>query len=179
MPIIAPHDIYAKELFQCRYGLPLWFPKPGRLGEVLIGDVGFLQGGAFIHLFNAARPADDEVNKVYGVPDDFEQFILVKWDINECTNAINAGPVCSKSATTAKVDAEVGASFHSSCVDCQGAFLLLKESMNQQQLFRSKSLFVYLLRNMPRWHVFARDVCDMVLVEEDILFVSRWVKTTE
>ncbi|KZS99558.1 uncharacterized protein LAESUDRAFT_667857 [Laetiporus sulphureus 93-53] len=184
MPTVAHYDIYAKELFRCGYGLPLWYPEPdSKYGEVLIGDVGFLQGGAFIRLFNATRPADDEVNNVYGVPDDFERLILKPRDINERSNAINAGAVCSKTVTTAKVDAEVGAggSFHFNCVDRQGAFLVLKESASQQQLLQRKSLSTYLLHNIPIWHVFAQDAkgCDMDLAAEDILFVSGWVKTTE
>ena len=68
-------DIYAQQLFHHRYGYPLWMPEyDPRLGEVEIGDVGYVSEGAFIRLFNAMRPADDPLN-ADGVPDGFVMLV--------------------------------------------------------------------------------------------------------
>lgn len=64
-------QVYARELRSHNYGEPLWQPEPSQYGEVLIGDVGFIEDGRFYRLFNAALPADDPVNAEFGVPDGF------------------------------------------------------------------------------------------------------------
>lgn len=64
-------EVYAAQLLTRRLGWPLWQPEPTKFGEVLIGDVGFVQNGCFYRLFNALRPADDPVNALCGVPPDF------------------------------------------------------------------------------------------------------------
>lgn len=66
----TPSSSYAETLVSQGYGLPLWFPEPGKQGDVEIGDVGFVNEGRFIRLFNAMLPATDPVN-AGGVPDDF------------------------------------------------------------------------------------------------------------
>lgn len=65
-------DVYAERLFPVGYGHPLWVPElelsTGR--EVLIGDVGFLQQGLFMPLFNITKRADDPINH-HGAPPEF------------------------------------------------------------------------------------------------------------
>ena len=63
-------EIFASELVHLRYGHPLWHPEPTKFGEVQIGDVGYIDDGAFYRLFNATLPGDDPTNKG-GVPEDF------------------------------------------------------------------------------------------------------------
>lgn len=61
MPHIS--DIYAAQLGTLGHGHPLWFPE--RLGgsnTIEIGDVGYIERGAFVELFSAAFPADHERN---------------------------------------------------------------------------------------------------------------------
>lgn len=48
-------DIYAKHLFKLGKGYPLWQPEPTRYGEVQIGDVGFLDDGAFYRTCNVIK----------------------------------------------------------------------------------------------------------------------------
>ena len=68
-------NIYAKQLMPLGFGYPLWGPEPDPdLGEVRIGDVGYLQEGYFCVLFNTMRGADDPVNSRKGVPEGFETF---------------------------------------------------------------------------------------------------------
>ena len=64
-------DVYAEQLISRRHGLPLWQPEPTKFGEVLIGDVGFVQNGCFYRLFNATKLACDPINAQCGVPRDF------------------------------------------------------------------------------------------------------------
>lgn len=67
--------VYEKELFQLGHGMPLWFPEPtANQGQVEIGDVGFRYRGEFHRLFNVMHSANDPINKIYGVPEDFEPF---------------------------------------------------------------------------------------------------------
>lgn len=63
--------VYAEQLIRCGHGLPLWMPEPTLLGEIMIGDVGFVQNGRFFRLFNVLRAADDPVNRQHGVPKGF------------------------------------------------------------------------------------------------------------
>jgi hypothetical protein len=67
-------SIYREQLSSIYHGLALWDPKPvERLhkqpgGHVSIGDVGYLDNGAFIRMFNVTLPWDDPSNKLLGEP---------------------------------------------------------------------------------------------------------------
>lgn len=70
-------DVYAQELRRHRHGEPLWFPEPVvKSGELLIGDVGYLDNGGFYRLFNVPHPVDDPIN-ARGVP---KGFIPLEYD---------------------------------------------------------------------------------------------------
>lgn len=72
MKIETDYNIYAKHLSTLKKGYPLWLPEPNdNDGEILIGDVGWIEQGSFNRLFNALRDRDDPVN-IRGVPVDFE-----------------------------------------------------------------------------------------------------------
>ena len=78
----APWEIYAEQLFPLGYGHPLWIPEPnGR--EVHIGDVGWLNEGAFRPLFNTTKPEDHPLNSRGGVPESFTPFKLSKAFVEE------------------------------------------------------------------------------------------------
>ncbi|EKM58777.1 uncharacterized protein PHACADRAFT_248867 [Phanerochaete carnosa HHB-10118-sp] len=51
-PPSAPDEIYASSLQTLHLGHALWYPEPHGTGELQIGDVGFVDEGAFIRLFN-------------------------------------------------------------------------------------------------------------------------------
>lgn len=73
----APWDLYAKELGSLYYGFPLWDPKPGRTGSIEIGDVGYIEEGHFVRLFNPMLPEDHMVNKQsWGVPENYAELKL-------------------------------------------------------------------------------------------------------
>ena len=101
--------IYAEQLVNRGYGLPLWQPEPTSFGEVLIGDVGFVDDGCFYRLFNAMLPADDPAN-ARGVPEGFVPLGVIEDDlIHTRHNFLPPGPVYSTHSVQCKVDLGVSA----------------------------------------------------------------------
>ena len=69
--------IYREQLSSPFHGLALWDPKPvERLhtqpGHVSIGDVGYLDKGSFMRMFNVTLPWDDSSNELLGKPEKYE-----------------------------------------------------------------------------------------------------------
>jgi hypothetical protein len=71
---MPPFDVYQKHLSFLSQGLALWSPNPleNIYDRVSIGDVGYIDEGAFIRMFNVIRPSDDPSNGNYGEPDHYE-----------------------------------------------------------------------------------------------------------
>lgn len=57
-PASSPYIIYSSSLSSLDLGYALWYPEPHDTGELQIGDVGYIRGGAFVRLFNinTSRP---------------------------------------------------------------------------------------------------------------------------
>jgi hypothetical protein len=77
MSVDQPFNIYRDQLSSLYQGLALWDPKPvenlhKQPGHVSIGDVGYLDNGAFIRMFNVTLPWDDPSNKLLGKPEKYE-----------------------------------------------------------------------------------------------------------
>jgi len=71
MSVDRPSNIYREQLSSLHRGLALWDPKPveglhRQPGHVSIGDVGYLDNGAFMRMFNVTLPGDDPSNTVIG-----------------------------------------------------------------------------------------------------------------
>ena len=84
MSVDQPFNIYREQLSSLHHGLALWDPKPverlhKRPGHVSIGDVGYLEDGAFMRMFNVTLPWNDPSNKLLGIPDKYER---IKPDFN-------------------------------------------------------------------------------------------------
>ena len=65
MPVDQPFNIYRVQLSSQYLGLALWDPNPVKglfkdPGHVSIGDVGYLDNGAFMRIFNVKLPRDQE-----------------------------------------------------------------------------------------------------------------------
>lgn len=103
-----PAYIYAEQLLKCQHGLPLWEPEPTKLGEVLIGDVGFIQNGCFYRLFNVLRPADDPANS-RGVPEGFIRLEIDESIIHTLDNYLSPAPVFHQKSVECRVVAGVNA----------------------------------------------------------------------
>jgi hypothetical protein len=62
-----PSNIYREQLSSKYHGIPLWRPSPSKGPDhISIGDVGYLDDGAFIRIFNATIPWDDPSNSLFG-----------------------------------------------------------------------------------------------------------------
>ena len=84
MPVDQPFSIYREQLSSQYHGLALWDPNPVQVlfndfdfGHVSIGDVGYLNNGAFIRLFNVELP-DNRSNKFIELPP--EGYKPLKWE---------------------------------------------------------------------------------------------------
>ncbi len=72
MSVNQPPHIYREQLSSEYQGLPLWNPKPFEPPQVSIGDVGYLDRGAFIRIFNVKRPRDDQPNTLIEIPEGYK-----------------------------------------------------------------------------------------------------------
>ena len=101
----AAARVYSEQLLAKGHGLPLWEPEPSELGEVQIGDVGFIDNGGFCRLFNATRPADDPIN-LCGVP---QGFIPLEYNkkalLHTSSKFVPPGPIYSSSIKHLKIGA--------------------------------------------------------------------------
>jgi hypothetical protein len=70
MPVDLPFYVCEKHLSFLSQGLALWSPNPleNVYDQVSIGDVGYIDEGAFIRMFNVMRPWDDVSNRNFGEP---------------------------------------------------------------------------------------------------------------
>ncbi|KAI0282013.1 hypothetical protein BGY98DRAFT_157995 [Russula aff. rugulosa BPL654] len=78
MSVDQPFNIYRDQLSSLYHGLALWDPKPvenlhKQPSHVSIGDVGYLDNGAFMRMFNVTLPCDDPSNKLLGKPEKYER----------------------------------------------------------------------------------------------------------
>ncbi len=77
MSVNEPYNIYREQLSSAYHGLALWNPKPVKNlykepGHVSIGDVGYLDNGAFMRMFNVTLPWGHPSNKLLVQPDEYE-----------------------------------------------------------------------------------------------------------
>ena len=100
---------FAEQLRNHGHGEPLCQPEPTQYGEVLIGDVGFIEDGCFYRLLNCTLPEDDPVNADLGVPHGFSPLQFNKRALLQTKeHYLPPKPIYSKSISQFK--AEVGAS---------------------------------------------------------------------
>ncbi|KAI0372678.1 hypothetical protein BV20DRAFT_38503 [Pilatotrama ljubarskyi] len=180
--------VYTKLMFQRGYGYPLWEPEPNEAGELLIGDVGYILDGGFYRLFNATLPADHPVNQRCGVPDGFEPFTFPQTLLHRRDRALEPRPLCSKSVVAFDIEASIRAGiagpglssgFKFKCSDEQGAVLVLKRPATREMLHPCRDLRQYIVCNHRAWCTFARDTCRLDIEDDNIIFVSGFVKTAE
>ena len=194
--------IYAEQLRMHGHGEPLWQPEPRpEDGEVLIGDVGFIEDGRFYRLFNARFPADHPIN-VDGVPDGFvpleynERALLQR---NE--NYLGPTPLYSKSVSTNKIvlggEAYVvhkymcqckgidvqfrngaHASYKFTCRSEKGAVLIPGDDITLWHVQRNKSFPEYVRLYHDSWHQFAQ-AQGRIIDAEEIILVTGFLKTSE
>jgi hypothetical protein len=77
MSVNQPPDIYREQLSSQYQGLALWDPNPveglfNNPSHVSIGDVGYLDNGAFIRIFNVELPRNDQSNTLIDIPGEYK-----------------------------------------------------------------------------------------------------------
>ncbi|KIP08045.1 hypothetical protein PHLGIDRAFT_127288 [Phlebiopsis gigantea 11061_1 CR5-6] len=183
MPGHTAAYIYADQLISRGHGLPLWQPEPTRLGEILVGDVGFTEEGCFYRLFNVLRPEGDSAN-ARGVPEGFVPLRVNEEDIVH-TNPefIPPGPVCSTQSVNFK--AQAGASSHSlgaaytfNCSGSQGAMAVLGDFGSQSKAVSNWAFRQYMRKHHAAWHAFATRR-GFAVRAGGIVLVYGWLKTSE
>jgi hypothetical protein len=114
MSVDQPFNIYREQLSSLCHGLALWDPKPvenlhKQPGHVSIGDVGYLDNGAFMRMFNVTLPWDDPSNKLHGKPP--EKYERIKPDDfgNVRNGEIREGEFCRH---VSKIVHNIGADRH-------------------------------------------------------------------
>ena len=108
MSAVSAAQIYADELMSHHYGMPMWSPEPPDGGEVRVGDVGFLQDGAFCRLFNAT-PRDEGDDSPFDLPENFESIIIPQYLIRSTPNYLPQSPISSRTARKVDVTGELSA----------------------------------------------------------------------
>ena len=74
MPVDQSFNVYRDQLSALSQGIALWDPNPPKeiYNNVSIGDVGYLQEGTFIRMFNVVIPWDHPSNRTLGEPEYYE-----------------------------------------------------------------------------------------------------------
>ena len=103
MPVDPPFTVYREQLRSLYHGLALWNPDPPKrifnnVSNLSIGDVGYLQEGTFIRMFNVTLPWDHESNRTLGVPEPYDRLDLGPFS-NVRESNFSAGVYYSRSVT--------------------------------------------------------------------------------
>ena len=76
MPVDLPpvFNVYQDQISTLSQGLALWNPSPLKeiYDKVSIGDIGYLQEGSFIRMFNVILPWSHQSNRTLGEPEPYE-----------------------------------------------------------------------------------------------------------
>ncbi|KZT00236.1 uncharacterized protein LAESUDRAFT_666546 [Laetiporus sulphureus 93-53] len=173
-------EVYAEQLLRRCEGYPLWAPEVSEHGEVLIGDVGVVERGAFIRMFNTTRDANDEANR-HGVPPEHIPFNPAAWSHRRRDNVFGGGFLCSEFVRKVTVDVSAGAQVNLGlqfeCNHERGACLIVEDQGTREEV-TGRRLKNYIRENMPKWYQWAVDKLDADVKLEDLMFVKGWVKTT-
>ncbi|KAK7027405.1 hypothetical protein VNI00_015241 [Paramarasmius palmivorus] len=165
---------YSLLLFQAQSGYPLWCPKPmsGLPQEytdmgVQIGDVGILHHNmSFDFLFNITCPADDPVNRQFGVPTDFvpiskERLQIAKTVKHRKKDCHLDGPrhiIGSRKIPEEQLDSRHQRAYEFSMhVNGSGAILMLPEGSDSFILMNRAVFLQYARENAQKWFTYAEE----------------------
>ncbi|KIM91599.1 hypothetical protein PILCRDRAFT_57789 [Piloderma croceum F 1598] len=159
----APSDVYARQLFPKKYGIPLFIPEPnGNLPPdyhdqgASIGDVGTVTSdGSFSFVFNICTPSDNPVN-CNGVPEGFKQVSLLPGEIFHTNMFPPASDVSS--ASVRKVGLNTGGALNlangfTSALS-EAAILALPSGASRQDLLDINKFRGHAIENAIRWYEF-------------------------
>ncbi|KAI0743134.1 hypothetical protein C8Q80DRAFT_1073724, partial [Daedaleopsis nitida] len=163
----APWRVYAEHLLPYGYGYPLWHSSTPNGGAILRGDVGFIDQGTFVPLFNALHRGEDTSN--CGVPEGYktlEEMFPGRQILKVTTDACMPSQVFISPGIEYKYPL-----ISLTCKRDSGAVLVMKEPPAERQAI-SSILFVtdYMRKYYNSWCEFAvaRGVS---IPEEGLIFV--------
>ncbi|KAI0707101.1 hypothetical protein C8Q76DRAFT_800461 [Earliella scabrosa] len=184
----AYYDVYAKELSRYKHGHPLWWPDPDPdYGPVNLGDVGILQCGTFRVLFNTLGLGLAQKQ----LPANFEPFALPKERPLQGPRRVDAHFITMRTmhgssihnckisggVSVGGMPGGVGTSLEFQCNRASGALLFLGSDGLREHLDCGLCIKKYMTKNLPDWYAYAKDNLQMEVHEEDIVFVSGFIKT--
>ncbi|KAF7795330.1 hypothetical protein EIP86_006487 [Pleurotus ostreatoroseus] len=177
-PACTAPSVCARSVDSTKYGIPLWYPDyvyPNR-HEVQIGDVGYLNEGAFHRLFNVTVDRQHSWNS-HGVPPSFTPYSSPL----RCQNTLlKAGAYAGETVrVTPSQDSQ--ASGVNQCYDifCGGAsahVLFLPKPATFTFIRAEEQFRRYVLKNQSDWFAFASKRTCAIRKPEDLVLVQGFVK---
>lgn len=200
-------DIYASELSYHGLGYALWTPGPSAgVGRVGVGDVGWIDHGAFVPLFNTLREAGDDqpfsdtplghvalaADKaaLEGPHETIRSVALFGHALRreddrreDCTGSLVPGCVrmnmiASYRTAEARRSARAVATLRFQCMRSYGAFLLLEPHGVSHMLTSRGVISRYMCDHFDKWLDFANAKSRIALNQEQLLFVCGTTKTS-
>ncbi|KAF8493496.1 hypothetical protein F5888DRAFT_1618017 [Russula emetica] len=170
MPVDQPFNIYREQLSSQYRGLALWDPNPVQglfkdpgPGHVSIGDVGYLDNGTFMRIFNVKLPRDDPSNTFIEIPEGYKPLNREHFD-NVRHSAVRQEEYQSH---VSKVD-NVAANTH----DDHGALLSLPHGARSEDVIRTKLFEDYIRDNVDSWLRWSKKEGFPVENMEDLILVT-------
>ena len=192
MPL-APPDVYHQELSSLVLGHALWEPDPGgRYDCVSIGDVGYVDQGYFVCMFNVLpTPQQDPGNSSSpNLREPAPNMMESEPFQNTRTTNFDNGSYCSRHVAAVERDGHAGkaASIPISelpshtlggntivsytCRKNVGAFLNIPHDGRREDVIRTKVFEDFIRDNIDSWYKYALGRRLNVQRMEDIIFVS-------
>ncbi|GJE94314.1 WD40 repeat domain-containing protein [Phanerochaete sordida] len=184
----SPSFVYPASLFSLDLGYALWYPEPHETGEPQIGDVGYINGGAFIRLFNV-NESKPEHEVVFWKDETFiptETPSPTVFRLDRRNRPVSNGHYHSRGVRKRDIGGSISAgvseaiaalSTRYTCKETHGALLVLQSEGRSESVFEGRRLKRYIAQYHESWNEYVRDVLDHHVREEDIILVGGWVKT--
>ncbi len=198
---MACYDSYRDQLACLYNGHAVWMPDPAKqYDRVRVGDVGFMDRGYFVRMFNSLSSVDDPI-QVFGVPEGFISLNMGPFQ-NIRTQNFSNGEYCSNTVTALDQydDNARRAAYVVKCYPAQsysdtmgdisgpeevegtntsfrcnrrskGAFLSLPFNGRSEDAIRTKAFETYIRRHCDSWLTFAL-VNNFDVRLEDIILVT-------
>ncbi|KAF8522838.1 hypothetical protein JB92DRAFT_2886182 [Gautieria morchelliformis] len=169
-------ETYYQQLSSARRGHAVWNADPGEEPAVEIADVGYMEMGAFIRLFNASKEIGDTYNK-FGTPEGYEPI-----DVGPVRHGTLSAiqPVTSKTVRERRIAGGVsggsmvqsGGGFAFECTEEPGAALMLRQDAHSIDTLDEITFARYVRDNHSKWLKFANDVHRRGISADELLIVT-------
>ncbi|EED82821.1 predicted protein [Postia placenta Mad-698-R] len=168
-PVTNTDYVYARQLFPCAKGLPLYWPEPNGNATIAVGDVGFFYDRKFVRLFNALRNANDPVNGLIQENCEYKPFDRGNDVKKEKIRSVKVEEELSR-------DGETWEHLKFRSMGDEGAFILLADPATEEYLVPSPRLYEYIHKQIKIWmpSIKKENSCPI----DDVIFVLGDVKTS-